>query len=131
VPPGVFTNNSAYSNPELDKLFDQQRVQIDFEKRKAIYDTIQEIIWDAMVVLPLVAYSGVGAYRNTAMSNAFQVSDSSKESFARVKAPGSPSKPAASSGGNTPWLLAGGAAVVAMGSLWFWRRSRAEEEDHE
>lgn len=133
TPPGVFTNNSAYSNPELDKLFDQQRVQIDFAKRKEIYDKIQEIIWDAMVVLPIVAYSGVGAYRTTAMTNAFQSADSSKESFARVKAPGSTAAaaPAAESGGKLPWLLAGGAAVVAMGSFWFWRRSRAEEEDHD
>ncbi len=68
----MFSNNSSYSNPELDKLFDAQRVELDFNKRKEIYDKIQEIIWDAMVILPMVSYSGVSAYRDTAMTNAFR-----------------------------------------------------------
>jgi peptide/nickel transport system substrate-binding protein len=132
TPPAIFTNNSSYSNPELDKLFDEQRVQIDFAKRKAVYDKIQEIIWDAMVVLPVVAYSGVGAYRNTAMTNAFQSADASKESFARVKLPAAPADtaPAPANGGSkTPWILAAGAAAVALGSFWLWRRSRGDEGD--
>jgi peptide/nickel transport system substrate-binding protein len=131
TPPGVFTNNSAYSNPELDKLFDAQRVQTDFARRKEIYDKIQEIIWDAMVVLPIVAYSGVSAYRNTAMTNAFQAADGSKESFARVKLPvasADASTPAASAG-KMPWILGAGAAAIGLGSFWLWRRSRVEDGD--
>jgi peptide/nickel transport system substrate-binding protein len=132
TPPAIFTNNSAYSNPELDKLFDQQRVQLDFAKRKEIYDKIQEIIWDAMVVLPIVAYGGVGAYRNTAMTNAFQAADASKESFARVKLPAASADAAstpADGSSKTPWILAAGAAAVALGSFWLWRRSHADEGD--
>jgi peptide/nickel transport system substrate-binding protein len=131
TPPGVFTNNSAYSNPELDKLFDAQRVQTDFAKRKEIYDKIQEIIWDAMVVLPIVAYSGVSAYRNTAMINAFQAADGSKESFARVKLPAAVADAAApaDSAGKMPWVLGAGASVIGLGSFWLWRRSRVEDGD--
>ena len=42
----VGVNNSKYVNPEVDKLFDEQRVQTDFAKRKAIYDRISEIVWN-------------------------------------------------------------------------------------
>lgn len=49
-------NNSAYHNPLVDKLFDEQRVQTSFEKRKAIYDRIQEIIWRDVPWLPIGTY---------------------------------------------------------------------------
>ncbi len=45
-------NNSKYINPEVDKLFDEQRVQVDPAKRKAIYDKIQEIVWNDLPVFP-------------------------------------------------------------------------------
>lgn len=129
-PPGVFSNNSSYSNPELDKLFDAQRVELDFNKRKEIYDKIQEIIWDAMVILPLVGYSGVSVYRNTAMTNAFQAADGSKESFARVKLPaGAAAAPVTESASNMPWVVAAGVAVAAAGSFLLWRRSRAGDQE--
>jgi peptide/nickel transport system substrate-binding protein len=133
TPPAIFTNNSSYSNPEVDKMFAEQRVQTDLAKRKAIYDRIQEIIWEAVPVLPILAYSGVSAFRHTAMSNAFEAADGSKESFARVRLPegaagaATPAAPAADS--KTPWIVAGGAAVAAAGALWFWRRrSQAADE---
>ena len=129
-PPGVFSNNSSYSNPELDKLFDAQRVELDFNKRKEIYDKIQEIIWDAMVILPMVSYSGVSAYRDTAMTNAFQAADGSKESFARVKLPAAAAAaPVTESASTMPWMVAAGAAVVAAGSFLLWRRSRSGDRE--
>jgi peptide/nickel transport system substrate-binding protein len=87
TPPAVFTNNSSYSNPEVDKLFAEQRMQTDPAKRKEIYDHIQEILWKAVPVLPILAYSGVGAFRDTVMTNCFESADASKESFARVRLP--------------------------------------------
>jgi peptide/nickel transport system substrate-binding protein len=57
IRPAPFVNNSGYSNPELDKLFDQQRGLADFAGRKAIYDKIQEIVWRDIPVLPLCNYN--------------------------------------------------------------------------
>jgi peptide/nickel transport system substrate-binding protein len=136
-PPRVFTNNSSYSNPELDKLFEEQRLQVDVAKRKQVYDRISEIVWDAVPVLPIVAYSGVGAFRNTAVNNMFESADASKDSFARATLPasatttasaapaaGATATPAAppSSGTPTTAIAIGGAAVVAAGAVWLYRR---------
>jgi peptide/nickel transport system substrate-binding protein len=140
TPPRIFTNNSSYSNPELDKLFAEQRVQTELAKRKAIYDRIQEIVWAAVPVLPILAYSGVGAFRNTVMTNTFESADASKDSFARALLPTpaaaatpgtSTSGPASGSGGtSTVAIAAGAAAVAAAGAFWLWRRkSRADHDD--
>src|SRR5690606_19160910 len=37
TPPAPFTNGSAYRNAEVDRLFDEQRVQTTLDKRKAVY----------------------------------------------------------------------------------------------
>ena len=41
---GAAGNRSFYSNPEVDKLLEEGRTELDPEKRKAIYKEIQEII---------------------------------------------------------------------------------------
>jgi peptide/nickel transport system substrate-binding protein len=140
-PPRIFTNNSSYSNPEVDKLFEEQRMQTDPAKRKEIYDRVQEILWEALPILPILAYSGVGAFRNTAMTNTFESADASKDSFARAKLPaslgaaatpvsGAPATPPPGSGTPTAAIAAGGAATIAAGAWWLWRRkSRAELDD--
>jgi peptide/nickel transport system substrate-binding protein len=147
-PPRIFTNNSSYSNPELDKLFEEQRLQVDPAKRKEIYDRISEIVWAAVPVLPILAYSGVGAFRNSVMTNAYESADASKESFARVRLPalvstaaaatpgaaapasGQPAGGGGSGGAPTTAIAAAGAAVVAAGAYWLWRRkSRADLDD--
>jgi LPXTG-motif cell wall-anchored protein len=104
-----------------------------------IYDRIQEIIWEALPILPMMAYSGVGAFRNTVMVNTFESSDASKESFARATPPapattataaGQTSTPAPTGGSSTTMMTAVGAAVLAAGALWFWRRkSQADLDD--
>jgi peptide/nickel transport system substrate-binding protein len=134
TPPAIFTNNSSYSNPEVDRLFAEQRVQLDPAKRKEIYDRIQEIVWEAVPILPILAYYGVSAYRNTVMTGAFNSPDGSKDSFARVKPAAVTAAPAAPAGaasaGNGAWFAAAGGAVVAAGALWVWRRkARARLED--
>jgi peptide/nickel transport system substrate-binding protein len=133
TPPRIYTNNSAYSDPELDKLFAEQRIQVDPAKRKQIYDRIQEMVWAALPVLPIVAYSGVGAFRNTVMTGTFESSDASKESFARpllpkpVAAAAAPSaaETSSSAGGARTAAITAGAAVVAAGAFWLWRRKSA------
>jgi peptide/nickel transport system substrate-binding protein len=77
----VGANNSAYVNKDLDKLFDEQRVQVDFAKRKAIYDKIQEIVWRDLPVFPFCTYTLPGVFNGAAVSNIFDGENSSREDF--------------------------------------------------
>jgi peptide/nickel transport system substrate-binding protein len=135
-PPRTFTNNSSYINAEVDKLFEEQRLQTDPAKRKDIYDRIQVILWEAVAVLPILAYSGVSAFRNTVMTNAFDSADASKESFARVLAAVAAPANNEGAGNQQPGgshagaFAAAGAVVVAAGAWWVWRRkSRSDLDD--
>ncbi|WP_292444330.1 ABC transporter substrate-binding protein [Mesorhizobium sp.] len=86
TPPLIYTNNSSYRNDEVDRLFDEQRVQTNPAQRKETYARIQEIIWRDVPVLPLMAYYGVSAYRSDRVENALNAGDGNKDSFARAKA---------------------------------------------
>ena len=46
-------NRSFYSNPELDKLLAKGRTTLDLEKRKMIYQKIQEIVYDDVPYIPI------------------------------------------------------------------------------
>lgn len=83
--PQPFVNNSAYKNPEVDRLFDDQRVQLEFAKRKEIYDKIQEIIWEDIPVFPVAAYSGPAAVNESYARGAFETYNNNIESFAKAK----------------------------------------------
>jgi peptide/nickel transport system substrate-binding protein len=146
-PPLIFTNNSSYSDPQVDQLFAEQRLQPDPAKRKEIYDKIQEIVWEAVPVLPIVAYSSVGAFRETAMVNAYDSADASKDSFSRVGLPkqvaaaapaaaqdgapggGTPATSAPAKGSQTGIIAAGVAVVVAAGAWLLWRRRSRPDMD--
>ena len=78
-------NNSNYVNPEVDKLFDEQRVQIDFAKRKAIYDRIQEIVWNDIPVFPFCTYTLPGAFNSTAVTGIFDGEASNREDFVHAR----------------------------------------------
>ena len=77
----VGANNSAYTNPALDKLFDEQRVQVDFAKRKAIYDKIQEIVWNDLPVFPFCTYTLPGVFNGSVVSGIFDTEASAREDF--------------------------------------------------
>jgi peptide/nickel transport system substrate-binding protein len=78
----VGVNNSKYINPEVDKLFDEQRVQLDPAKRKAIYDKIQEIVWNDIPILPFGTYSLPGVFNGAVVTNIFDGESSAREDFA-------------------------------------------------
>lgn len=80
-----FVNCSPYKNPEVDKLFDQQRVETDFAKRKAIYDKIQELVWADIPVFPICAYAIPGAVRGNYVTDVFQEEASTREDFVFAK----------------------------------------------
>jgi peptide/nickel transport system substrate-binding protein len=81
----VGANNSAYVNKDLDKLFDEQRVQMDFAKRKAIYDKIQEIVWNDIPVFPFCTYSLPGVFNGGAVTDIFDGEASAREDFVFAK----------------------------------------------
>jgi peptide/nickel transport system substrate-binding protein len=80
-----FVNSSPYRNPEVDKLFDAQRVETDFAKRKAIYDKIQELIWADIPIFPICAYAIPGAVRASYVTNVFEEEASTREDFVFAK----------------------------------------------
>lgn len=81
-----FVNNSPYINHEVDDLFDQQRMQTDPARRKAIYDRIQEIIWQDLPTFPFCAYSLPGVVHDD-IANVFLGHSSLLEDFAFAKPP--------------------------------------------
>jgi len=84
-PPQPYTNASGYSNPEVDRLFDEQRMQNDPEKRKAVYGRIQQIVWGDVPVLPIFAYVAPNLYRSSYVQNVFDVSYGNQDNFARAR----------------------------------------------
>lgn len=46
-----WTNTMGYSNPEVDRLCDVAKKELDFEKRKKLYHRVQEILADELPVI--------------------------------------------------------------------------------
>ena len=53
------SNHIAYKSPEVDKLLEQYRIEFDFEKRKQLYDRLQQIIYDDQPYTFLFMQKGV------------------------------------------------------------------------
>jgi peptide/nickel transport system substrate-binding protein len=124
-PPVPYTNASGYVNPAVDALFDEQRVQLDFNKRKDLYARIQELIWADVPVLPMFSYEGPNAFRNTVVTGLYEGSYGNMESFALARPPGG-ADVAAATGGGRGWMApaAAGAVVVAGAGVIYARRRR-------
>jgi peptide/nickel transport system substrate-binding protein len=84
-PPQPFTNSSGYTNPEIDRMFEEQRAQPDLASRKKMYDRIQEVIWQDLPVLPIFAYLQVNIYRSSYVTDIFNTPASNYENFADAK----------------------------------------------
>lgn len=132
-PPLPYTNASGYSNPEVDSLFDAQRVQLDPAARKRTYDRIQELIWADLPVLPMFSYEAPNVYRASVVTGIYEGSYGNQESFAKAKPPAAPAKPAesAQAAGLPGWAapVAAATAVVAVGGVWLRRRSASRDGD--
>jgi peptide/nickel transport system substrate-binding protein len=132
-PPVPYLNPSGYSNPEVDRLFEEQRVLVDLPKRKEVYARIQKLIWDDVPVLPMFSYEGPNIYRSSVVSGVFQGSYGSQDSFvtaAPVAATTAPT-PVASAGGETGWIEVGGGVVVAAAAVAVVLRRRRRGDDFE
>ncbi|MDB5577966.1 MAG: putative transporter, periplasmic binding protein [Bradyrhizobium sp.] len=57
IKPLPFSNASFYKNPEVDKLFDEQRHEADPTRRRALYRTIQQKIWADLPTIPIASTS--------------------------------------------------------------------------
>jgi len=51
---GSSSNYMAYSNTEIDKLFNEGRIETDITKRKVIYNNIQKLLQDDAVFYPIL-----------------------------------------------------------------------------
>lgn len=63
-------NIENYRNEEVNSLFEQARIETDFDARMAIYEQIEAILWEELPTLPL--------YRNTepaVVSSRFNIED--------------------------------------------------------
>lgn len=86
IVPGPFVNCSPYRNPEVDRLFDEQRAQTDPAQRKAVYDKIQALIWADIPVFPICAYNLPGAVHSEVATGVYGGCDSSnREDYAAAK----------------------------------------------
>lgn len=134
IRPTIFVNNSAYANPVVDKLFDEQRVQTEFARRKAVYDRIQELVWADLPILPLAAYSVPAAIRTTYATNVFDLEASNREDFSRatpVIAPAATASSPQAAPERTGVITAAvaGGTVAAAAAVWLWRRRTAARSD--
>jgi peptide/nickel transport system substrate-binding protein len=60
---GQVFNFTGYSNPDLDKLLDQGRQELDPNKRKEIYDQVQKILIDDLPYIYLMTQGSVNAWQ--------------------------------------------------------------------
>lgn len=54
---GLGPNLSNYNNPEVNDLFEQARLETDFDARMAIYEQIEAILWAELPTIPLYRQS--------------------------------------------------------------------------
>jgi peptide/nickel transport system substrate-binding protein len=124
TPPAPYTNSSGYTNPEVDRLFDEQRVMVDLKERKKIYDRIQEILWRDLPVLPIYSYAPPNAYRASHVEGLYDFYYGVHENY--MSATDLRKKvPAAGGGAGTTVAGVAGVAVVAGVGAAIWLRRRA------
>jgi peptide/nickel transport system substrate-binding protein len=70
---GANFNFSCYSNPKVDALLDQGRQERDATARRQIYLTLQKLLLEEAVSVPLVDERSVWAVRNTVQGLKFNV----------------------------------------------------------
>ncbi|MBM4333670.1 MAG: ABC transporter substrate-binding protein [Deltaproteobacteria bacterium] len=51
-----WTNTMGYSNPEVDRLCSEARVELNLEKRKKLYNRVQEILMDELPVIWVIDF---------------------------------------------------------------------------
>lgn len=54
-------SDSAFSDPEYDRLYQEQRAEVDEAKRKALVDRMQQILFEQLPYLSLLYRNGLGA----------------------------------------------------------------------
>lgn len=62
IQPIPFSNSSAYSNPDIDRLFDEAQQTVDVPTRSGIYQEIQEILVEDIPYFWLVETEGFRIY---------------------------------------------------------------------
>ncbi|MBX9843481.1 MAG: hypothetical protein K2Z80_16905 [Xanthobacteraceae bacterium] len=133
IVPGPFVNNSAYRNADVDRMFDEQRVQINFAKRKEIYDKIQEVIWAELPMMSIMAYVPNNIHRSSYATDYFEKrGNGCWENFADAKlVQAAATQPGQSASSSMTWPIVG-AGVLAAGLVGAYfirsRRTNSAEE---
>lgn len=66
IKPGLaWANHSTYSNPEVDKIFDDAAFEVDPVKRRALYVQLQQILYRDLPAVNLVQYQAVTVARSS------------------------------------------------------------------
>jgi peptide/nickel transport system substrate-binding protein len=65
IGPILFSNGAAYTNPQVDQLFDQAAAAVDKTERAKAYDQFQEIVARDLPYLPIVETLGYRAWRSS------------------------------------------------------------------
>lgn len=58
----VFVNNSLYSNPEIDGLFNKAALEMDKKKRAEIYEKTQKILAEDLPLIPVLEMKNTTVY---------------------------------------------------------------------
>lgn len=119
-----YVNNSAYANPEIDRLFDEQRTQTDPAMRKATYHKVQQILWRDLPVLPFFAFTPNNAFRSSYVTGLFAETNGSFENFVNAKPAAVSTGDGPGNGPNKLWWYAGGAVAILLLLTVGWRSSR-------
>jgi peptide/nickel transport system substrate-binding protein len=65
IKPGtVFVNAARWSSPETDRLMDEASVELDFDKRKALYDEMQRLVVEAAPHIFVDEPANITVYNN-------------------------------------------------------------------
>ncbi len=60
----AWSNHSHYSNPAVDRIFDEAAFEVDPQKRRALYVELQQILYRDLPAVNLVAYQPVTVSRS-------------------------------------------------------------------
>jgi peptide/nickel transport system substrate-binding protein len=132
-------SDGCYSNPQYDKMYEQQKSIFNFADRKAFIDKMQELLYEQQPELVLAYENDLQAYRTDTFTGYVPVPTGPEGYLLFGWGPWSyinlhpVAGSAASSGGSSGvstgvWLGIAAAIIVVVGAVALLRRGRREED---
>jgi peptide/nickel transport system substrate-binding protein len=130
------SSDSFYSNPEYDRLFEQQAGEFDIDARKELIQRMVAITQRDLPYLVLTYDPNLEAYRTDRLSGVKPVCPESdgdvfcdQTSYEPLLSLGPGSTDSESGGGSTAVIVIAAAVVLAGGALWMARSRRRREAE--